>query len=452
MKTPIIDFVERYRQKNMTRFHMPGHKGHVFFGWEALDITEVKGADVLHFGEGIIRESEQNATTIFGSGQTHYSTEGSTHCIKTMLALLKMEGKGSTQKKTILAARNVHRSMIDACVLLDFDVEFLVGEVNATLCSCQITPEQLEEYLKNTNTLPAAVYVTSPDYLGQIADVKGLARVCKQWELPLLVDNAHGAYLHFLEQEAHPMDLGAAMCADSAHKTLPALTGGAYLHIHKEYTERFAPYVTQAMSLFGSTSPSYLTMQSLDYCNAYLTSDYKNRLSTVVDKIQKEKESLLQKGIRIIKSEPLKIVIETGKAGYTGEQIAEEMRHYLIEPEFADQSFVVLMLTPENTSVDFERLEQWGEKTILTKEPRSPLSCVVQIPQMPKRALSIREAAFSKSERIPVLKALGRICAAEVVSCPPAIPIAVCGEVISKEMIDAFLAYKIQDISVVIDN
>lgn len=452
MKTPIIDFVERYQQENMTRFHMPGHKGHVFFGWEPFDITEVKGADVLHCGEGIIRESEKNASMLFGSGQTHYSTEGSTHCIKTMLAILKMEGRQRAQKSTILAARNVHRSMIDACALLDFDVEFLFGEMNASLCSCSITPGQLEEYLQNTKELPVAVYVTSPDYLGQIADIKGLAGVCKQWQLPLLVDNAHGAYLHFLEKEAHPMDLGAAMCADSAHKTLPALTGGAYLHIHKEYTERFAPYITQAMSLFGSTSPSYLIMQSLDYCNVYLSDNYKNRLSTIVERICRQKESLLQKGIRIIESEPLKIVIETGKDGYTGEQIAEEMRRYRIEPEFADQSFVVLMLTPENTSVDFERLEQWGEKTILTKEPKSPLSYELQIPQTPKRVLSIHESAFSKSERIPVQKAQGRICAAEVVSCPPAIPIAVCGEMISKEMIDAFLAYDIKEISVVIEN
>lgn len=449
MKTPIIDFVEKYQQKNMTRFHMPGHKGHVFFGWEPFDITEIKGADVLHCGEGIIRESEKNASMLFGSGQTHYSTEGSTHCIKTMLAILKMEGRQTGQKNTILAARNVHRSMIDACALLGFDVEFLYGEMNASLCSCKITPEQLEDYLQKTKELPVAVYITSPDYLGQISDIKGLAGVCKQWQLPLLVDNAHGAYLHFLEQEAHPMDLGAAMCADSAHKTLPALTGGAYLHIHKEYTERFAPYIMQAMSLFGSTSPSYLIMQSLDYCNAYLSDNYRNRLSTAVEKICRQKESLLQKGIQIMESEPLKLVIETGKAGYTGEQIAKEMRRFQIEPEFADQSFVVLMLTPDNNAVDFERLEQWGEKTILTKAPKSPMSCGFQIQQKPKRVLSIREAAFSKSERIPVQNAQGRICAAEVVSCPPAIPIAVCGEMISKEMIDAFLAYDIKEIGVV---
>lgn len=449
MKTPIIDFVEKYQQKNMTRFHMPGHKGHVFFGWEPFDITEIEGADVLHCGEGIIRESEKNASMLFGSGQTHYSTEGSTHCIKTMLAILKMEGRQTGQKNTILAARNVHRSMIDACALLGFDVEFLYGEMNASLCSCKITTEQLENHLQKTKELPVAVYITSPDYLGQISDIRGLAGVCKQWQLPLLVDNAHGAYLHFLEQAAHPMDLGAAMCADSAHKTLPALTGGAYLHIHKEYTERFAPYVEQAMTLFGSTSPSYIIMQSLDYCNAYLAENYKNTISTTVELINREKELLQRKGIRIIESEPLKIVIDTGKAGYTGEQIAEEMRHYLIEPEFADWCFVVLMLTPENTSEDFERLEHWGEETILTKVQKSLHSPMAQIPQMPKRALSIREAAFSKSERIPVQKSLGRVCAAEVISCPPAIPIAICGEIISQEMIDSFLAYDIKEISVV---
>ena len=263
MDTPIVDFVKEYIENNGTRFHMPGHKGHVFFGLEPYDITEIKGADVLHHGDGIIAKSEKNASELFGSGRTHYSTEGSTHCIKAMLAILAMQRKDRKRRPYLLAARNVHRSMIDACALLDLDIHFMKHQSNS-LCTCVISAEILKDALAKEDALPLAVYVTTPDYLGQTTDISALARVCKQYDIPLVVDHAHGAYRHFLEEAKHPMDLGAAMCCDSAHKTLPVLTGGAYLHIGKEFTERFEPYASQAMALFGSTSPSYLIMQSLD--------------------------------------------------------------------------------------------------------------------------------------------------------------------------------------------
>jgi arginine/lysine/ornithine decarboxylase len=121
---------------------------------------------------------------------------------------------------------------------------------------------------------PCAVYVTSPDYLGNQQDLAGLSAVCAARGIPLLVDNAHGAYLHFLPQPAHPLDLGATACCDSAHKTLPVLTGGAYLHIAKNAPERYARDAKRAMALFGSTSPSYLILQSLDRANAYLAGGY----------------------------------------------------------------------------------------------------------------------------------------------------------------------------------
>ena len=107
MDTPIVDFVKAYKEKEFSRFHMPGHKGHVFFGWEPYDITEIEGADVLHLGDGIITESEKNAASLFGAGATHYSTEGSSLCIKAMLAVLKMEqaSRKRMERSYILAGR-----------------------------------------------------------------------------------------------------------------------------------------------------------------------------------------------------------------------------------------------------------------------------------------------------------------------------------------------------------
>ena len=174
--------------------------------------------------------------------------------------------------------------------------------------------------------LPLGVYVTSPDYLGQIADIAGLSKVCGRWGIPLIVDNAHGAYLHFLEKGMHPMDLGAAMCCDSAHKTLPALTGAAYLHIHKDYMKQFAPYAEQALSLFSSTSPSYLLLQSLDLCNAYLAGEYRGKLGEVVGMLGRLKDKMHRIGISVRESEPLKIVLDTAECGYFCGEKAEEMR------------------------------------------------------------------------------------------------------------------------------
>ena len=266
MRTPIVDFVKAYADADVSRFHMPGHKGRAMLGCEPYDITEIKGADVLSDADGVIAESEAYASALFGA-RSFYSTEGSTLCIKTMLALVASESKRQT-RPLILAARNVHKAFVYACALLDLRVEWLDPATPAHLCACPITARDVEKALDAMQEKPAAVYLTSPDYLGNLADVEGIAKVCRARSIPLLIDNAHGAYLRFLEPSQHPISLGATMCCDSAHKTLPVLTGGAYLHLSPD-----APFdaqtVRRRMALFASTSPSYLILQSLDLCNRY---------------------------------------------------------------------------------------------------------------------------------------------------------------------------------------
>jgi len=340
--------------------------------------------------------------------------------------------------------------MIDACALLDLDVEFLWGEGSGSLCSHVISGGQLERALRWKGEKPLAVYVTSPDYLGQQEDIGELSRICSREGIPLVVDNAHGAYLHFLEEKCHPMDLGAAMCCDSAHKTLPALTGAAYLHVHPRYGERFLPYVSQAMLLFGSTSPSYLTLQSLDYCNAYLAGDYRERLRDTLERAGRWKAAFIQAGGTVIPSEPLKIVIDTASHGYTGNQIARELRSYDIQCEYGDEAAVVLMVTPENSDRDWERLNRWGENTRMLRHRRRELPVAVGERLESRRAMSIRSAAFSRSEMVPVERAVHRVCAAETVSCPPAVPIAICGEEITEAMVREFKKFGVKEVSVVL--
>ena len=278
MRTPIADFVKEYAEKKMTRFHMPGHKGKSFLGCEAYDITEVKGADALYEADGIIAESEANAAEAFGTERTVFSTEGSSQCIRAMLHLA-VHYKKHCGKPYVLAARNVHKAFLYSAALVDFDVEWLFSAEMHSLCSCKITPEQIEAVLSQKEEMPAAVYLTSPDYLGGQADIKAIADVCHKYGTILAVDNAHGAYLHFLEEKQHPIDLGADICCDSAHKTLPVLTGGAYLQISKTAPEYFAKHAKQVMALYGSTSPSYLILSSLDLCNHQFKSGYQERLA-----------------------------------------------------------------------------------------------------------------------------------------------------------------------------
>ena len=174
MDTPVLDFVRRYAASDTARFHMPGHKGRGILGCESWDITEVQGADALYEADGIIARSEANATALFGARRTLYSTEGSSQCIRAML-YLALTNRRAGSPPVVVAARNVHRAFVYAAALLDLEVVWLWPEESRSLCGCPISAEQLERTLKGLDAPPAAVYLTSPDYLGGMADLSALA-------------------------------------------------------------------------------------------------------------------------------------------------------------------------------------------------------------------------------------------------------------------------------------
>ena len=444
MKTPICDFVDSYNQKNPLRLHMPGHKGKGILGCENLDITEIYGADSLYEAQSIIMESEKNAGEIFGA-TTFYSTEGSSLCIRAMLYLVDVFAKSKGEKTSVLAGRNVHKTFLSAAALLDIEVEWLYPENTCSYVSCPITAEYLDKALGTMECKPIAAYVTSPDYLGNVLDLKSISQVCKRYGVLLIVDNAHGAYQKFLSPSIHPMDLGADMCCDSAHKTLPVLTGGAYLHVSESAPKLFSERAKDAMALFGSTSPSYLILQSLDYANRYLSEGYSERLIRLADKTERLKEILRQNKYDILETEPLKITIRTNSYGYSGTEFAEVLASENIICEFCDPDFLVLMLTPEIGSDGFERL-----KSVLLNIPikNTRLSSSPKLTEM-KKVMSIRAAMLSQTQVIPSCDSVGRILAAPSVSCPPAVPVAVPGEELSENAVDTFRYYGIENITVV---
>ena len=437
MNTPVADFVQRYAKAGTARLHMPGHKGRCFLGCEPWDITEIHGADALYEAEGILAESEQNAAALFGSQRTCYSTEGSSQCIRAML-YLAVAASGS---HTVVAARNVHRAFVSAAALLDLEIRWLWPEESRSLCGCPISPAQLEETLHSLPEPPAAVYLTSPDYLGDMAEIPALAQVCHQHGTLLLVDNAHGAYLRFLQPSLHPLDLGADLCCDSAHKTLPVLTGGAYLHLSPTAPAQLAPLAKSALGLFGSTSPSYLTLASLDLCNRYLAEGYPQRLTEAVERLAELRERLTAAGWRVEPSDPLRVTVAAPR-GVTGQELAGQLRRQGAECEYADRDFLVLMATPENTPEELaQAAAALGQCPGEANPPQLPLA-------RGERACSIRQAAFAPRETVDAAHSLGRVCGLPTVGCPPAIPIAVSGERITPEALALFAYYGIEQVEV----
>lgn len=440
MKTPIVSFLKSYQEKSPVRMHMPGHKGAGILGFEGMDLTEIYGADELFAAEGIIKESEQNASSLFGC-PTYYSTQGSTLCIQTMCTILCQDAKSKGKKPKILAGRNAHRSFIHAAALLDFDIEWLYGK--SDYLSCKIHAEDLEKAI--IESLPTAVYLTNPDYLGNLLDIKALASVCKKYNVLLAIDNAHGAYLRFLEPSLHPIDLGADLCCDSAHKTLPVLTGGAYLHLSESLNQVWKNDVKHFMEYFSSTSPSYLIMASLDATNEVLDTTFKKSLSECIQRVDGLKNTLTQHGYTILFGEPMKITISTKEFGYTGNEIANLLMECDIYPEFYDSDYIVLMPSPYNTKDDLKRLE-----TCLCGIDRKPI--LINKPpklEQSKKAMNVRQALFSSSITLDVSKSLGQVCSSVTVSCPPAILPVIPGEVISESSIEVMKYYGIETVRVV---
>lgn len=440
MKTPIVSFLKSYQEKSPVRMHMPGHKGAGILGFEGMDLTEIYGADELFAAEGIIKESEQNASNLFGC-PTYYSTQGSTLCIQTMCTILCQDAKSKGKKPKILAGRNAHRSFIHAAALLDFEIEWLYG--NSDYLSCKIPAEDLEKAI--IESLPTAVYLTNPDYLGNLLDIKSLASVCKKHNVLLAIDNAHGAYLRFLKDSLYPIDLGADLCCDSAHKTLPVLTGGAYLHLSDSLNQVWKNDVKHFMEYFSSTSPSYLIMASLDAANEVLDTTFKNSLFECIQRVDGLKNTLVQHGYTILSGEPMKITISTKEFGYTGNEIANLLMECDIYPEFYDSDYIVLMPSPYNTKDDLKRLETClcgieGKPILVNKLPKLEQS---------KKAMNVRQALFSSSITLDVSKSLGQVCSSVTVSCPPAILPVIPGEVISESSIEVMKYYGIETVRVV---
>lgn len=445
MKTPLFSAVEEYMKRDMARFHMPGHKGRgegIFSKISPYDVTEVPGLDSLFHADGPILKLEQELARIWNARHTLLSAGGATLCIQTMLALACPPGS------KLICSRNIHRSALNTMALLDLHPLWVYPKNDAgNGFTGRYAPADIESMLAATPDA-AAVYITSPDYFGVMSDLEGIAKVCKAHHVPLLVDNAHGAHLRLLGNSLHPMDCDASMCADSLHKTLPAMTGGALLHIADK---QYIPDAKRVMSLFASTSPSYPIMLSCEQAAAYADSaEARAQFAVLKEQLDALKIQAAQKSFALPQGncDPAKLTLGFMPFGIQSDEFGAYLSRFGIEPELLTNTACVLMATPQNSADDFARLQ--GAIEAVPWQAAKESAVAVLLPKL-RQAMPVREAAFSPQELIPVEHATGRIAAGECSPCPPGIPVVMSGEAIEKETVELLLQLGVSRISVVQD-
>ncbi|WMJ85018.1 aminotransferase class V-fold PLP-dependent enzyme [Oscillospiraceae bacterium LTW-04] len=421
MKSPLLAALGRYLDKKRERLHMPGHKGLLptpLDGCAPFDVTELPDTGCLYDGEGAPVETEALFSNLYGSGATLLSAGGSTLCIQAMLALHCPEGS------KVLMTRAAHHAAVNAAAVLNLEPVWLSpDEITGVQTPARISPQAVEAALLQ-NPGVSAVYLTSPDYFGTLCDIKAISAIAHSHGKPLLVDNAHGAHLIFFDN-LHPIALGVDACCDSLHKTLPALTGAALLHL-KDGT--LADEARRRMATFGSTSPSYLVMLSADLLLPQwevLKSSY----TALAQSVAQLRSLALEKGIWATCAnlqapvDPVRISLLFAEG--QRDTALSLLQDCGIEAEYLSPRHIVLIPGPQNNLTPVEKLI--AHLPALHEAPS--LSLPVHQPQ---HLLPLRRAVLSPAERLSLLDALGRIAAAPVSPCPPGVALLMPGEILDQ--------------------
>ena len=445
MKTPLYDAVKAYLDRDAARFHMPGHKGvgeGPFAELYPWDVTEVAGCDSLYEASGPLLELEEAFARLYGARRTLLSAGGATLCIQTMLALACPPGS------TLVLGRNAHRAAVNALALLDLAPVWVYPEGDAgDWFSGRYGPASVEAALE-AHPKAAAVYLTSPDYFGVQSDLRGVAAVCAARGVPLLVDNAHGAHLKFLPERygaPHPADCGAAACCDSLHKTLPALTGAAALHL---FDERLVEGAKGRMALFGSTSPSYPILLSCERAARYADERAREEFDQVCRAFDQARRLCLERGLALPlgAADPAKLAAAFGPLGMSAAGFGDHLRAHGIEPEYLSGTACVLMGTGFNRPEDFARLRAALGALAPSGASAPAPSCA--LPRL-RQAMRPRRAVFAPAQRVPVGEAAGRVAAAAEAPCPPGAPLAMPGEELDAAACEALRLAGVESVLVV---
>lgn len=428
------------RDTNISSFHTPGHKNKCSYikDISKFDYTEILDLDSLFEAKECILESEKRLAQLYNSEKAYISAGGCTACIQTMLRQVAPVGG------KLVCSRIIHESAINTMALLNIEPVWVLPRADAgDNLPGRIYAEDIERVLSSTEDVKG-VYITSPDYYGVISCIDQISKVCRKYGVPLLVDAAHGSHLKFIDTNLSPIDLGADLVAFSWHKTLPALTGAAVLCVDNY---RYTQNVKDSMAMFASTSPSYAIMASIDLCREWLIGKSIDEFRETIKYVNRIKRLANSKGISQPYGicDPMRITLNTASIGLRGETAVHLFRKHKIEPEFYDDSYVVLIATPFNTHEDFSKLE----KTIRDLPTSKPIINKPYHFDIPTAKLNPNEAIFTESQVVNADDSLGRVSAQTVFSCPPGIPLVIPGEVVTNNTLNLFKYYGIKSLKVV---
>lgn len=437
---PLYQALKDYIGRDMSSFHTPGHKNssEILPLDISFDLTELPDTDSLFECDGAIRQSEIKAAEFFGARYTALSAGGCTLAIQGMLAAFVNIGD------TVIFSRNIHRSAINTAILLGLNPKWIMhrNDCGNGLVG-RIYPEDVRSALMK-NSEAAAVYITSPDYYGCMSDISGIAAVCREFDVPLLVDNAHGTHLTAFGR--HPIQLGASASACSAHKTLPVITGGAWLNCNDAQA---VPKIKSSMALFGSTSPLYPTMASLDIARAWMNSEGVTKFRRLAEVVDDLRTCALNAGFAIPSGEcdPVRLTLLTLQNGMSGNEAAKYFHSRGVECEHSDRAAVIFIITPFNTKRDIERLRS-AICEFPAKSAMSGGKGIFKLTRLPECVMLPREVLSREREMIFTEYAAGRIAAEAACPCPPGVPVVMPGELIDIRCIKILLNTGIKQINV----
>lgn len=420
--TPLYDALRAFADTQPLRFHMPGHKGGAVPPAElstaaVLDFTELPPTGDLFSGEGPVMEAQALWAKAFGMEHCLFLTGGSTQGVLSALTLAAGDGGA------ILLDRGSHRSAYHALALLNLTPTYLSRPwLEDAGIFGPVSPQTVEELLK-THPKIKTVCITSPTYYGVLSDISAISTVVHRYGGKLVVDAAHGAHLPFLGNK----DLSAAdLVVTSAHKTLPALGQSALLFAGESSGFTHAQ-LRRAGSLYGSSSPSYVLMASLDGARAWMEEEGSAAYGSVIGetaRLRRRFPSLSQEHAPL---DPTRYVLRAAD----GFRVKKALECRGIYPEMADSGHVVFILTCADGAKQLSRLEEALAGLELPTEGEDALSLAP--PPKPEAVLSPRQAYFSPAETLPLRAALGRVSAGQIAPYPPGIPVVAPGELISKK-------------------
>jgi arginine decarboxylase len=449
-KTPLFSGLLAHAKKDPVQFHIPGHKKGAGIDPEfreyigdnalAIDLINIGPLDDLHQPKGIIKEAQDLAAEAFGADKTFFSVQGTSGAIMTMV--MAVCGPGDK----IIVPRNVHKSVMSAIVFSGATPIFIHPEIDENLgISHGITTESVSKALE-LHPDAKGVLVINPTYFGVSADLKKIVEIAHSYNVPVLVDEAHGVHIHFHDElPLSAMQAGADLAATSVHKLGGSMTQSSILNMKGSLVS--AKRVQSILSMLTTTSTSYLLLASLDVARKRLATEGTELIQKTIDLAQSirrrinEIDRLYCVGEEILETkaahdyDPTKLIISVKELGMNGFDVENWLReHHNIEVEMSDLYNILCIVTPGDSEREADILvSALAELASERKGNTEKLETQVLLPDIPVLSLTPRDAFYADTELVPFDESEGRIIAEFIMVYPPGIPIFIPGEIITGE-------------------